>query len=304
LGWQRAVADLLTAWREMYRREYAWLLAYGYEWRVRQSDRFPAARRPEAEKFARDWAQAEHTRQFWKCPFGATAMRLHNAFAERGCQQYARWGVALVSEDDAGPPPAATPQEEAVALRAVIHALDWPPGYEPYPIFDAPHGTYERVGVWPPADRRNMEELHWRAFQLAQARLDILEAAGAPMTVGRARAPLSKEEREALVRDYLKAHKARAARGEVSIREVSEETCVPVSSIQGTVAWTALQDRLDHLGRSKRPRKRRAQAYTPKMDAAVEDVRLNELVGEQAADDDASPHDRGRRGNVRVRKKV
>ena len=90
----------------------------------------------------------------------------------------------------------------------------------------------------------------------------------------------------------------------VSIRQINKETGVPLASIQKTKAWRALQDALEKLGRSKRPRRRKAQAFTAEMDSAVEDSELNELMKEQAADDDGSPLDKGRRGKVRVRKRI
>jgi hypothetical protein len=129
------------------------------------------------------------------------------------------------------------------------------------------------------------------------------------------KSPLSKDEREVVVRQYLKAHKGRAAKGEVGIREVEQETGVPASSISGTTAWQALQDRLDKKGLSRRPRRRKAQAYTNAMDEVVqntdthavgpatEDAELQGLIREQAGEDDGSPPDKGRRGRVRVRKK-
>jgi hypothetical protein len=40
------------------------------------------------------------------------------------------------------------------------------------------------------------------------------------------------------------------------------------------------------------------------MDGVIEDGQLQDLIREQAADDEGSPLDRGRRAKVRVRKKV
>lgn len=114
---------------------------------------------------------------------------------------------------------------------------------------------------------------------------------------------LSKEERNTLVSNYLKKHKARAAKGEVSIREVSQETGVPTTSVERTSAWRALQDRLEREGRSRQPRKRKAQAYTAEMDAVVGDPELQELIEEQHNDYDPSPLDKGRRPKVRAKKK-
>jgi hypothetical protein len=113
---------------------------------------------------------------------------------------------------------------------------------------------------------------------------------------------LSKGESEVKVRAYLKSHEARARKGEVSIREIKQETGVPIPSIQGIAAWRALQDRLEKEGLSKRPRRRKAQAFTSAMDSAAGDPELQGLVREQAADDEGSPLDKGRRGKVHVRK--
>jgi hypothetical protein len=118
---------------------------------------------------------------------------------------------------------------------------------------------------------------------------------------------LSKEEREVKVRDYLKSHKVRASAGELSIREIKQETGVPIPSIQRVAAWRALQDRLEKEGLSKRPRRRKAQAFTSAMDSVAEDVQKEKLTAkltaEQAADDEGSPLDKGRRGKVRVQKR-
>jgi hypothetical protein len=116
----------------------------------------------------------------------------------------------------------------------------------------------------------------------------------------------TKEEREILVRNYLKEHKTRAAKGEVSIREVSEETGVPQSSVHNTVPWQALQARLEKQGRSRRPRRTRAQAYTNAMDAVVDAARertLEQLINEQQDQYEPSPLDNGHRGKIRVKKK-
>jgi hypothetical protein len=285
----------------MYLREYAEPLADRYLREMQEWGHLPDARTHPG--VAEEMARKGLLRYYGKSPFATTAVRVDEALRERGCQEFAGWVLAVVYERYEGESPQTTPQEEVVALRAVIDALDWPPDYSPYPRIAAPDWTYMGMQRWSAADRRRVEELHWQAFRLAQARLDILEADGAPMTVGRPRPRVSKEERERLVRDYLGAHKGRASKGEVSIREVSEETGVPVTSVHGTVAWIALQERLDRLGRSKRPRKRNAQAFTGKMDAVVEDAQLTELMREQAADDEGSPLDKGRRGKTRVRKK-
>ena len=299
--WLRALSDLLTGWRDAYLREYAEARAAAHKMSMQNWGHL-AGGASILKGGGKTWEWI--LQYFDDSPFAATAVRLHDAFAERGRQDLANWTNAVVHKNYEGKPPASTPLGETVALRAVLHALDWLPGYEPYPCDPCPYFNAKEMREWPAADRRRMEGMHWKAFRLAQARLDALEAEGSPMTVGRVRPPLSKEEREVLVRDYLGAHKARAAKGEVGIREVSDETGVPVSSVHGTAAWTALQERLDRLGRSRRPRKRKAQAFTAKMDGAVEDTQLQVLVREQAADDEGSPLDKGRRGNVRVRKKV
>src|SRR5262249_41682520 len=111
-------------------------------------------------------------------------------------------------------------------------------------------------------------------------------------------------ESEALVRSYLKHHKARAAKGEVSIREVHQETGVSIGSIQGTAAWKALQSKLEKLGRSRCPQRRKAQAYTNEMDGVAGDTALQELIREQEKDSEPSPLDKGRRGKVRIKKKL
>jgi hypothetical protein len=113
----------------------------------------------------------------------------------------------------------------------------------------------------------------------------------------------SKAEAENAVKDYLKKYKARAAKGEVGIREINQETGVSIGSIQDTDAWTGVQDRLEKVGLSKRPRRRKAQAFTPAMDSVAEDVQLAKLTAEQAADDEGSPLNRGGRGKVRVVKR-
>jgi hypothetical protein len=117
-------------------------------------------------------------------------------------------------------------------------------------------------------------------------------------------AHLSKDEANQLVSEYLRTHKQRAAVGEVGIREVNQETGVPVSSIQRTLAWRALQDALEQKGLSRRPRRRKAQAFTNKMDGVAGDAALHQLMEQQKADDEGSPLDKGRRGKVRVRKKI
>lgn len=114
----------------------------------------------------------------------------------------------------------------------------------------------------------------------------------------------SKGEREVLVRQYLASHKARAAKGEVSIREIAQETGVPQTSVHLTAAWKTLQDKLEEKGLSKRPRKRKAQAYTSKMDAIAGNAELAKLIREQKAEDEGSPFGQGRRGRVRIQKKI
>ncbi len=115
-------------------------------------------------------------------------------------------------------------------------------------------------------------------------------------------------EANSRVRDYLKKHKARAAKGEVSIRELHQETGLPLGSIHRTDAWTALQERLEKEGRSKRPHRKKAQAYTNKMDetGGTDDEELQRLIKEQKAepDYDPPPAGKGRRGKVRIRKKA
>ena len=119
---------------------------------------------------------------------------------------------------------------------------------------------------------------------------------------GKSRVP--RAEATNRVRDYLKKHKNRAAKGELSIREVAEETGLSLSSVQQTDPWRAFQDRLEKEGRSKRPLRKKAQAFTGPMDSIVEDGELQELIREQAADDEGSSLDKGRRGRVRVRKRI
>jgi hypothetical protein len=141
------------------------------------------------------------------------------------------------------------------------------------------------------------------------------------------RTALSKEEREVKVRDYLKANKARAGKGELGIREASQKTGIPTPSVQRTAAWRGLQDRLEKKGRSRRPRRLKAQAFTAAMDSVAGDGHLTRLTAEQdklarreqlagsdnaeiararltaeqaADDDEVSPLDKGRRGKVRV----
>jgi hypothetical protein len=113
----------------------------------------------------------------------------------------------------------------------------------------------------------------------------------------------SKSESEVLVRDYLEAHKDRASKGEVSIREVANETGVPLASAQQTAAWRALQDKLVTKGLSKRPQRRRAQAFTGKMDSVAFDAELQDLIRQQEADDEGSPLGPDRRRGPRIRKK-
>jgi hypothetical protein len=210
-GWQRAVADLLTTWGGLYRRVWAKPIAAHYERVLRTSAPLPKAR-------AEEVARKSIMREFWASPFGTTATRLFEAFTERGCNQYARWVQAVIWEERAEPP-TSTPAGEAVALRAVLHALDWLPDYETYP-FNVKQSRGNGMREWVTADRQPFEEAHSRAFRLTGARLDALEADGAPMTAGRGETRLSKDEREVMVRNYLKAHRSRAEKGEVSIREV------------------------------------------------------------------------------------
>jgi hypothetical protein len=126
---------------------------------------------------------------------------------------------------------------------------------------------------------------------------------------GKQRREEEKKRREQLVSDYLLKHKVRAAKGEVSIREIEQETGVAIGSISNTSAWKALQDRLEKEGLSKRSRKHKAQAYTKEMDSVAQDARdamVEQLTKEQQADDDdPSPctKDKGRRSPVRIRDK-
>jgi predicted DNA-binding protein YlxM (UPF0122 family) len=115
---------------------------------------------------------------------------------------------------------------------------------------------------------------------------------------------LSKEERERKVRNCIAIHKERAAKAELSIQEIAEETGVSKTSVHHTNAWQALQDRLEAKGLSKRPRKKKAKAFTKEMDAGVENLELNQLIREQKADDEGSPIDQGHRGKTRVAKRI
>jgi hypothetical protein len=117
---------------------------------------------------------------------------------------------------------------------------------------------------------------------------------------------LSKGEAEVRVKKYLLAHRARARKGEISIREVVQETGVPQTSVQRTNAWTGIQDRLAQTGQSRRPQRRKAQTYSNTMDAVAQhpEAMMAELIRQQAADDEGSPLDTGRRGPARIRKKV
>jgi hypothetical protein len=149
-----------------------------------------------------------------------------------------------------------------------------------------------------------------RRFPEMERRLEALGATfagGDPLPTARQgkRQRLSGEEAEVLVDEYLRRHKARASKGEVSIREVVQETGVPQGSVAGTDAWKALQGRLEKLDLSKRPRPRKAVAFSPGMEATVADPdqAVRELLAEQQSDYEPSPFEEGRRPPVRCRKK-
>jgi hypothetical protein len=183
----------------------------------------------------------------------------------------------------------------------------------------------KRIGAPPDIGEVKDEQQARRALRLMEAELTTLlsgadptpsePATTGPLTEangstggGAGAKRLTKEESNTLVSDYLTKHKARAAKGEVSIREISQEIGVPISSIANTSAWHALQGTLEAKGLSKRTRRRKAQAYTAEMDSVVgqdetDDAELQELIKEQESDYEPAPIDKGHRPKVRVKKK-
>jgi hypothetical protein len=108
---------------------------------------------------------------------------------------------------------------------------------------------------------------------------------------------------EMLVAKYLRKHKSRAAAGLVSVREVHRETGASIGTITGTRAWRALQDRLEQVGLSRRPQKGKTIPYTKAMDDVGGDADVRRLIAEQAATDEGSSLDPGRRPKARVRER-
>jgi hypothetical protein len=111
---------------------------------------------------------------------------------------------------------------------------------------------------------------------------------------------LTQEERNAIVEDYLVRNCDRAARGDVTIRKVSDETGISSTSVHRTAAWTTLQAALEKRGLSKRPTRGKTQPYTSVIDAAAAEGVLSDLTDELTS---ASVSGKGRRGPVGVRQK-
>ena len=91
------------------------------------------------------------------------------------------------------------------------------------------------------------------------------------------------------------AQRRRAAKGDVSAREVNEKTGVSLGAIVLTPSWRALQTRLEAKGKSKRSQKKSALSA----DAMVKD-----LVAEQYADNEGSSLGKGRRAKNRIRQQI
>jgi hypothetical protein len=117
------------------------------------------------------------------------------------------------------------------------------------------------------------------------------------------KARLSSREADERVRQYLCRHKARAGKGEVSIRKISQETGVARSSVAACASWRALQDELEKRGRSRRPCRKKAASFTDRLHETAADPELQGLINEQESDYEPSPLSGARRA-VRVRKKA
>jgi hypothetical protein len=125
----------------------------------------------------------------------------------------------------------------------------------------------------------------------------VIEAAG----TGAGPRRLSKRERNVRVGDYLKRNSARAAAGEVSIREVHDATGISTTSIDRTDAWGAYQEELKKRGLWKGRQKGKTLALTKKMEEIVAaDNTLTELMGELSAEGECDPSAAGHQGALRV----
>jgi hypothetical protein len=206
-AWLRAVGDLIMRWRDIYLREGA--------------DRLDAVLARAREMWARapkvgaGYAHQCFVNQFWDTYLGATATRLRAAFDSRRCNCYAAWLNAVVGEGQAAPPDS-TPEEEPVALRGVIDALDFLPNYGAYELYAWPDGRSKWVLTGrkelPPKDRQELEQLRLQAFRLARARLDAITAADTAFDAGRLFLDFSKLRRRLLVAAF--------GNGKVPIQEV------------------------------------------------------------------------------------